>query len=352
MSERVHLLKPNDLHVHVRQLEMLLAVLKYTAHQCAHALVMPNLRPPIRTAEEALRYKEEILEIAAKAGFHHFNVLMTLYLTGATTTKMVEEAAQAGVTAFKVYPQNGTTNSEHGITDILHPRLNEVLWAISEKGMKLCVHGEVADPDSDVMEREQLFLYTFGNLAMKFPDLSIVLEHISTKDAVEMIKFLPRIRKGKIAATITAHHLKLTLNDVIGSKITAAHHCMPVVKTKEDRAALWEAIRSENPLFFLGSDSAPHPKENKWCSEGNAGVFTAPILMPLLATMFEERFLPTDWKQRLENFATRFGAAFYGLLVDENERIELVREPLTIPLECEGIPMPLAGKILPWSLTD
>lgn len=345
-----NLLKPNDLHVHVRQDGRLRDVLKYTAQQCAHALVMPNLKPPIRSAADALRYKEEILTLARGKGYNTFRPLMTLYLTGTTTPEMIKEAARAGVTAVKFYPLGGTTNSEAGIADILHPSLTGVLHAIQQNKMKLCLHGEVTDPDADVMDLEMLFLETLKDLASDMPDLEIVLEHITSADAVAAIEELSHTR-GKIAATITAHHLKITQNDVLRGRIQPDNHCLPIAKKRRDRDALWAAITSENPVFFLGSDTAPHPQGDKWCAKGCAGIFTAPVLMQLLATMFEARF-PEDWTTRLENFATRFGAAFYNLHVNEGDRISLKAQQFQIPMSYDGITPFMAGETLPWTLVD
>lgn len=352
MSEKtISLLKPYDLHVHVRQADLLLAVLKYTLQQCAGALVMPNTKPPIRTAEDALRYRDEILAIAEKAGYTNFILLLTIYLTGATTPEMIMDAARAGVRAVKVYPLNGTTNSQDGIANLLAPELSDVIHAIKESGMKLSIHGEVPHPGVEIMDREFRFLDTLQKLTMQFPKLPIVLEHISSAEAVEVVEGLARTR-GNIWATITAHHPWLTLNDVLGSGIEAAHYCYPIVKTSRDRLALWDAIHSRNPAFFLGSDSAPHLWGNKYCPKGAGGLFTAPILMPLLAHLFEKNF-GGSWEKGLENFATRFGAQCYGLPIDDTQRITLVRKPYIIPKEIEGVPMPgVDDRTLNWSLAD
>ncbi len=349
--ETISVSMPYDLHVHVRQAALMLAVLKYTIEQCAGALVMPNTKPPIRTAEDAMRYQDEILAIARKLGRDNFILLTTLYLTGATTPKMIMDAARAGVRAVKVYPQNGTTNSEDGIVNLPAPELSDTLAAVNDSGMKLCIHGEAQRPSIDVMDREVYFLDTLQELAAKHPKLPIILEHISSADTVDVIDKLARSR-GNIAATITAHHLWLTQNDVLSGGIEAACHCYPIVKKHLDRQKLWDAVHSGHPWFFLGSDSAPHLRGNKYCPKGAGGVFTAPILVQLLAHLFEEYFNRTTWQERLENFATNFGARFYGLPIDQGQKISLVREPYQIPVEIDGIPMAGAGKILNWRLAN
>jgi dihydroorotase len=265
VTEAITIRRPDDWHVHLRDGELLTAVAPATARHFGRALVMPNLTPPVKTGADAMAYKERILAATEGSGFEP---LMTIKLLPETTAEWIQEAKQAGVIAGKLYPQGVTTNSEDGWSEI--EVLDPAFAAMEAAGMVLCLHGEA--PDAFCLDREERFVRdVLPAIAGKFPRLRIVLEHVTTRVGVEMVRELPNV-----AGTITVHHLLLTLDDVIGGALNPHHFCKPVAKRPEDREALVEAaIRSER--FFLGTDSAPHLKENKECAAGCAGVYTSPV---------------------------------------------------------------------------
>ncbi|MCX6722157.1 MAG: dihydroorotase, partial [Candidatus Staskawiczbacteria bacterium] len=239
-----------------------------------------------------------------------------------------------------VYPIGVTTNSQNGVQDF--KRIYGVLEAMQECGMLLLLHGESPKPEVFCMEREKKFHSTLISIAEKFPDLKIVLEHITTSDSVDIVKMF-----DNVAATITIHHLMITLDDVVGGMLSPHHFCKPIAKRPQDRMALREAAFSGSPKFFYGGDSAPHLKEKKECACGCAGVFNAPVALPLLVQLFEE-FCRLDL---LENFASTFGARFYGL-PRNTKRIQLVKQDWTVPSEYSGIVPFMAGKTLHWKMAD
>jgi len=331
--QKLSLRKPDDMHVHLRQDAMLTLVTPHTAAQCARAIVMPNLTPPILTAEDVNRYRKEI----QTAGGKGFTPLMTFKIVPSTTAAMVEKLKKAGATAGKLYPEGVTTNSEDGVKDI--PALYPVFKEMEKQGLVLCLHGEV--PGVFSLDREAAFLPVLDALAKNFPNLKIVLEHITTAASVEKVLSLPK----NVGATITVHHLELTLDEVIGDKIHPHHFCKPIAKRPEDKARLIEAAISGNPKFFLGTDSAPHTKETKECAAGCAGVYTAPVMMPVLAEVFERM----DSLEKLEDFSSKFGAVFYDLPLNM-EKIELVKEDWQVP-DLYGTVVPYrAGQMLSWRL--
>lgn len=325
-----------DAHLHLRRGDMLRRVLPQTLPWCDRALVMPNTDPPILTAQDAEAYRQEILA----AGRSNFEVLMTIKLVPSTTPKIIREARAANVLAGKYYPKNTTTNSADGVEDIhsLYP----VFEAMEEIGMVLCLHGEM--PNTCCLDSEVKFLGTLKALANDFPRLKIVMEHISTEAAVRTVKRLP----DTVAATITPHHLFLTIDDVCGGKLHPHQFCKPVPKRRPDREALIDAAMSGNPKFFLGTDSAPHPQSMKECAEGAPGIFNAPVALPLLAQRFEEED-DRAFPQLLEDFTSRFGAQFYNLTL--NQRFLVIeRSPWKVPLEYDGIVPFKAGETIPWKL--
>ena len=310
------------------------AVLPFTEQAFARALIMPNTTPTeIRTAVDAAVYRGEMKEHCRRG----FTPLMTIKLLDRTTPHEIIACKSAGVIAGKVYPQGVTTNSDNGPVDmhVLYP----VFAEMERVGMVLCLHGE--DPKAFCMDRESVFLAQLCEIARSFPKLKIVLEHVTTLQAVGVVKELP----DTVAATITAHHLYLTLDDVIGAKLHPHNFCMPIAKRPEDRDALRRAVLSGNPKFFLGTDSAPHTRETKECAEGCAGVFTAPMVIPLLTSFFEE----FEALEMFERFTSESGARFYGLPLNE-EKIRLIRQPFHIPEVIEGIVPYLAGKTLNWRI--
>ncbi|HJU16587.1 MAG TPA: dihydroorotase [Stellaceae bacterium] len=344
-SEAITLLRPDDWHVHLRDGAMLAAVLPYTARQFARAIVMPNLVPPVTTTAAARAYRERI-RAALPAGAA-FTPLLTCYLTDDTDPAEVARGHAEGVfTAVKLYPARATTNSAFGVTD--YQRITPALETMAERGMPLLVHGEVTDPDIDVFDREAVFIERMLDpLRRRLPELRIVLEHITTAEAVHYVA-----ESGpNLAATITAHHLILNRNALFAGGIRPHLYCLPIAKRETHRRALRKAATGGNPKFFLGSDSAPHPVAAKEAACGCAGIFTAPAAIELYAEVFEEE----GALDRLEGFAALFGPAFYRLPANE-ARITLRREPLAVPERVgagESAIVPFrAGEILRWRLAE
>lgn len=342
------LIRPDDWHLHLRDGETLNAVIADTARQFQRAIVMPNLRPPVTTAEQALEYRERILDAVTLAGLPSdaFTPLMTLYLTDNTSADEIRMAHGTGVIhAVKLYPAGATTNSDAGVTDLMG-RCAEALEAMQEIGMPLLVHGEVTDPAVDVFDREAVFIErVMAPLRKAFPELKVVFEHITTKDGVDYV----RDAEGPVAATITAHHLLYNRNAIFQGGLRPHWYCLPVLKREVHRKALLDAATSDSNRFFLGTDSAPHPRGLKEHACGCAGCYTALHAMELYATAFER----AGRLDRLEAFASRNGPAFYGLPVNTGT-LTLERKPFTIPQE---LPMggdtlvPLAaGETLNWTL--
>jgi len=265
---------------------------------------------------------------------------MTIKLTQATTARTIREARAFGVVAAKLYPEGVTTNSEDGVRDV--GALDEVFSVISAEGMVLCVHAEA--PGVFCLDREGAYLPRVQSIVEEYPDLRVVVEHVSTDDAVKFV-----MASGpNVAATITAHHLVLTLDDVVGGSLSPHNFCKPIAKRQEDRAALVRAAAYGNSKFFLGTDSAPHRQGDKECCSGCAGCFTAPIAMPLLAQVFErEAGMSTRLRDALERFTSVHGAKFYGLPLNEGT-ITLRREPTVVKREGSVVPF-MAGKTLEWS---
>lgn len=352
MSDRtpdtLTIIRPDDWHLHLRDGETLGAVVGDTARQFARAIVMPNLRPPVTTTEQALEYRERILAAVADAGVSGdaFTPLMTLYLTDNTTADEIRMAHGTGVIhAVKLYPAGATTNSDAGVTDLLG-RCSEALEAMQDVGMPLLVHGEVTDPEVDVFDREAVFIErVMIPLRQAFPALKVVFEHITTQDGVDYV----RQAEGPVAATITAHHLLYNRNALFQGGLRPHWYCLPVLKREVHRQALLDAATSDSPRFFLGTDSAPHPKGLKEHACGCAGCYTALHAMELYATAFEK----AGRLDRLEAFASLNGPAFYGLPVNKGT-LTLERAPFTIPetLSMAGdtlVPL-AAGETLSWRL--
>lgn len=347
VPQTLTLIRPDDWHLHLRDGDTLGAVVADTARQFQRAIVMPNLRPPVTTTEQALEYRERILDAVAQAGLPDtsFTPLMTLYLTDNTSPDELRMAHGTGVVhAVKLYPAGATTNSDAGVTDLLG-RCRPALEALQELGMPLLVHGEVTDPQVDIFDREAVFIdRVMIPLRKDFPELKVVFEHLTTRDGVQYV----RDAEGPIAATITAHHLLYNRNAIFQGGLRPHWYCLPVLKREIHRQALIEAATSDSPRFFLGTDSAPHARDLKEHACGCAGCYTALHAMELYATAFER----TGRLDRLEAFASLNGPAFYGLPTNTGT-LTLERQPLTIP---ESLPMggdatlvPLAaGKTLQW----
>jgi len=312
--------RPDDWHLHLRDGDALRAVLPFTAARFARAIVMPNLKPPVTTTEQALAYRSRILD-ALPAGMS-FEPLMTLYLTDNTSPAEVDRAKASGlVHGFKLYPAGATTHSDAGVTDIR--RVEAVLARMSELGIVLQVHGEVTNPDVDVFDREARFIDSvLAPTVEKFGGLKVVFEHITTSAAA---RFVLHARKG-VAATITPQHLLMNRNALFTGGIRPHHYCLPVLKTEADRRTLLDVIASGDPRFFLGTDSAPHARHTKEAACGCAGIFSAHAGIELYAEAFED----IGALARLEGFAADFGADFYGLPRNP-ETITLIKEEWDVP---------------------
>jgi len=341
--DRLQITRPDDWHLHLRDGAALAAVLPFTARRFARAIIMPNLKPPVVTTAQALAYRERILHcLPADSGF---TPLMTLYLTDLTSPEEITAAAGSGqVFAAKLYPAGATTNAESGVTDI--QRCYPALERMAELGMPLLIHGEVTD-QTDVFEREQRFIETvLAPLVDRLPGLKVVLEHITTAEAAD---FVAGARRG-VAATITPQHLSMNRNALFEGGLRPHHYCLPVLKHERHRLRVLEAATSGDPRFFLGTDSAPHSRGAKQGPCGCAGIFSAHAGIELYAEAFEQ----AGKLDRLEGFASHFGADFYGL-PRNRDTITLVRRPWQVPETydyLDGDPLvPLrAGQQVSWSL--
>ncbi|MFM9913051.1 MAG: dihydroorotase [Methylophilaceae bacterium] len=336
--------RPDDWHLHLRDGDMLRDVLPHTAKQFARAIVMPNLKPPVVNVEQAAAYRDRILQ-ALPAGAH-FEPLMTLYLTDNTIPAEIEKAKASGfVHGVKLYPAGATTNSDAGVSDL--GKCSATLAEMEKLGLPLLVHAEVTDKEVDVFDREAVFIERHMiPLTRKFPALKVVFEHITTQNAVDFVLGSP----ANIAATITAHHLLLNRNAMFSGGIRPHHYCLPVLKRESHRKALVAAAISGKPKFFLGTDSAPHSKSAKEATCGCAGMYTAHAAIELYAEAFEL----ANALDKLEAFASFYGADFYGL-PRNSDKITLVKESWTVPetLKFGGEElMPLrAGAKIKWQLS-
>jgi dihydroorotase len=343
--DTITLRRPDDWHVHLRDGAMLAAVAPFTARQFARAIVMPNLLPPITNVAAARAYRERIL--AALPVGASFTPLMTCYLTDATDPQEIARGWEEGVfAAVKLYPAHATTNSAFGVTD--YRRISPVLERMAQLGMPLLIHGEVTDPDVDVFDREAIFIdRMLEPLRRRLPELRIVLEHITTEEAVAYAE----AGGANLAATITAHHLVINRNAIFAGGLRPHLYCLPIAKREKHRRASRRAATSGNPRFFLGTDSAPHPVAAKETACGCAGIFTAPCALEIYTEVFEEEAA----LDRLEAFASQNGPAFYRLPPNETP-ITLRREPLPVPErigEAENALVPFrGGEILRWRLAD
>jgi dihydroorotase len=341
--DRITLRRPDDWHLHLRDGAAMAAVLADSARRFARAIVMPNLKPPVRTTEEALAYRGRIL--AALPPGAAFEPLMTLYLTDDTPPEEISRAKLSGrVHGVKLYPAGATTHSEAGVTRL--SRCFHALERMEAVGMPLLVHGETIEPAIDVFDREVVFIEeVLGPTLERFPGLKIVLEHVTTREAVQFVE----VTGPNVAATITAHHLLMNRNALFLGGIRPHHYCLPVLKREEHREALVEAAVSGNPKFFLGTDSAPHARAAKEAASGCAGIYTAHAAIELYAVAFEE----AGALDRLEGFASEFGPRFYGLPAN-SERITLVREDWKVPERLafggEDLVPLRAGESIPWKL--
>lgn len=339
------LTRPDDWHLHVRDDAAMRTVVPHSARQFARALIMPNLRPPVTTTEQALAYRERILDAAPPE--LNFQPLMTLYLTDHTSPAEIAHAKTSGhIVASKLYPAGATTHSDSGVTAI--GKLYPVLAAMQAHDLPLLIHGEVTDPEVDIFDREAVFIeQVLMPLIRDFPALRIVLEHITTQDAADFVRDAPTT----VAATITAHHLLYSRNAIFQGGIRPHYYCLPILKRVRHRQALIQAAISGNPKFFLGTDSAPHPRYSKEIACGCAGCYTAHAALELYAETFDA----AGALDKLEGFASFYGADFYRL-PRNRDTVTLLRQPMPIPVTFpfgmdELIPL-RAGETIGWRLAN
>ncbi|MEP2920247.1 MAG: dihydroorotase [Sulfitobacter sp.] len=320
MTQTLTLRRPDDWHLHLRDGDMLRAVLPETTRHFARAIIMPNLVPPVVTAADARAYRDRIM--AAVPNSDSFKPLMTLYLTENTDPEdMAAAHAEGLITAVKLYPAGATTNSASGVSNF--DNVAKVLEKMAEIGLPLCTHGEVTDPDVDIFDREAVFIdRVLDPIRRKHPELRVVMEHITTANAVEYVQ----ANDKNLGATITTHHLVINRNHILAGGIKPHYYCLPVAKREKHRLALRAAATSGDARFFLGTDSAPHTDENKLLPCGCAGCFTAPNTMSILAQVFEDE----NALDKLEAFTSLNGPAFYRLPVNE-ETLTLTRNEATFP---------------------
>lgn len=339
--EELLIRRPDDWHIHLRDDEMLKTVLPFTSEVSGRAVVMPNLVPPVTSVAAAIAYRERIL--AAIPAGHNFTPLMTCYLTDSLDPDEVEKGFNDNIfTAAKLYPAHATTNSSHGVTNIA--AIASVLERMQKIGMPLLVHGEVTDAHIDIFDREARFIETVMEpLRKQYPELKVVFEHITTKEAADYVQEGNRF----LGATITPQHLMFNRNHMLVGGVRPHLYCLPILKRNIHQQALRKAVASGNPRFFLGTDTAPHLRCRKEASCGCAGVFNAPSSLPAYATVFEEM----NALQHFSAFCSENGPNFYGLPLNEGT-VKLVRKPWTVP---ESVPsgdqslVPfLAGETLNW----
>ncbi|MCC5873703.1 MAG: dihydroorotase [Gammaproteobacteria bacterium] len=344
-ADRLTFRSPDDWHVHLRDGDTLALVAGQTARQFSRAIVMPNLAPPVTTVAMARAYRERIL--ASIPAERAFTPLMTAYLTDHIDAGEVARGHAEGVfTACKLYPAGATTNAAAGVTNVRH--IDGVLERMQAIGMPLLVHGEVVDGDIDVFDREAVFIERIlAPMLQRFPELKVVLEHITTREAVDFV----REAGAGVAATITAHHLVFNRNAMFMGGIRPHFYCLPVAKREHHRRALRAAATSGNPKFFLGTDSAPHALADKESACGCAGIFSAPVALESYAATFEEE----QALDRLEGFASVFGPRFYGLPLNEGT-VTLIRRPNVVPEVVASGSLRIrpfhAGETLAWTFEE
>jgi dihydroorotase len=348
MSKSLTITRPDDWHLHVRDGSVLNDVLGHTAAQFARAVIMPNLKPPVTNVDLARAYRFRIEESLKRLGIRNFTPLMTLYLTDNTPPDEVKRAGEEGIIGFKLYPAGATTNSDAGVTNI--KKAYRAIEAMQTHSVPLLIHGEVTESAIDIFDREAVFIdRILEPLRKDFPELRIVFEHITTKQAAHYVRDADTRGKNTLAATITAHHLLMNRNSLFTGGIRPHHYCLPVLKREEHRLALMEMATSGNPRFFLGTDSAPHPKGEKESSCGCAGCYTAHNALGLYAEAFDS----VGQLDRLEAFASFFGPDYYGLPRNQ-EKITLLQKSESVPFEYpmgDSILVPLrAGETIAWSV--
>lgn len=333
---------PDDWHAHFRDNEVLAETVGASARSFARTVAMPNLKPPVVNAEMAKAYEARIL--AQRPAGSEFTPIMTLYLTNTTTAQEIKEAKSQGVLAAKLYPSGATTNSSSGVNDI--EKMYPVFEAMAEVGMLLLIHGEVTDGEIDIFDREKVFIEKYlKKIVSSLPTLKVVLEHITTADAAEFVMGA----SANVAATLTPQHLMLNRNDLLVGGVKPHYYCLPILKRNTHQEALRQAVASGSPKLFLGTDSAPHMKQDKESACGCAGCYSAPAALELYAQIFDDLGVI----DKLEGFASHYGADFYGL-PRNTQQITLVKESWTVPeqvLVGANVIVPFwAGKELNWQV--
>ena len=347
MTQQLTFRRPDDLHLHLRDGAMLSSVLQYSAKQFARALIMPNLKPPVNSVALARAYRARI-ESSLK-GDENFTPLMSCYLCDTTTPNEIETGHKEGVfSAVKYYPAGATTHSDVGVTSV--HKVSRVLEVLQKTGLPLLIHGESTDPAVDIFDREAVFIDTvLIPLLRDFPALKVVLEHITTEQAAQ---FVAADTSGRLAATITPHHLMFNRNALFTGGLRPHYYCLPVLKRERHRLALRKAASSGAPCFFLGTDSAPHPRHSKECDGACAGLFNAPVALAAYATVFEEE----GALDKLDAFASEYGARFYGLELNSGVVVlEKSPEPIPESLALDGgetIHPFLGGSTVTWKLAS
>ncbi|MBU3916818.1 dihydroorotase [bacterium] len=345
MTDKITITKPDDWHLHLRDHQGMSSVVKDSARYFNRALVMPNLATPVVTVEQAAAYKQRIL--SALPSDSTFEPLMTLYLTANTAPAEIIRAKESGfIFAIKLFPAGATTNSSAGIQSL--DQCTAVFETMQKIGMPLSVHGEVTDVEIDIFDREKVFIErVLDALIRRFPGMKIIMEHLTTKEAVHYVEEASQ----NLAATITPHHLLLNRNDLLVGGIKPHYYCLPIVKGKKHQEVIIKAATSGNPKFFLGTDSAPHPQSAKETAQGSAGIYSAFLALPLYAEIFEA----ADKLDKLEGFSSHFGADFYGVRRNK-QTITLIKSDFEIPEKLnfgEESLIPLkAGETISWRLKE
>ncbi|MDD6056164.1 MAG: dihydroorotase [Helicobacter sp.] len=327
---------PYDMHLHLRDKEMLESVAKFSAKYFSGGVVMPNLAQPISSVDLALAYKQRIL---AACGDDNFTPFMTLYLNENLDKKELQRAVENDIRILKLYPKGATTNSENGVSDVLSPKMLEILEIAQELGFFLSIHGESGGFSLD---REVEFHPIFSELAQTFPKLKIIFEHLSDRRSIALVE-----KYENLFATLSLHHISMSLDDVIGGALNPHNFCKPILKLPQDRDALLSVALSAHSKFAFGSDSAPHLKSAKETAKGAAGIFSAPILLPALIEIFEKH----NKLENLEKFVSLNAQKIYNLKGDSKE-IVLVKKEMKIPELIDGICPLRAGEILSWSYAE
>ena len=347
----ITLTRPDDWHIHLRDGLSLSTTVAHAAANFSRVICMPNLVPPVKNTEQALAYRSRIMQALAHADIDDtakraFDPRMTLYLTDSTTAEDIKQASESGmIQAVKLYPAGATTNSADGVTNL--GGRSAVFEAMQKYKLPLLIHGEVTDAHVDIFDREKQFVdTTLSNLVRQFPELKIVVEHITTGDAADFVLS----QSALVAATITPQHLLFNRNHLLVGGVKPHFYCLPILKRQQHQQVLLDVATSGNPKFFLGTDSAPHATNAKENACGCAGCYSASIALPLYATAFDS----VGKIDRLEGFASHFGAQFYGLPLNDST-ITLVNEPMTVPqsypyLDTQSLTPLMAGETLPWSI--